>query len=259
MSALRMNMYSWHRVWRLAIFALGFTGFVTARAVVANAQTTDLTSPRPSTTTPQAYFQYSALTGSGNTVLATRVSAVTSAGKTIYWDVTLLFDVASDGTLTLDPSSPQIVPSPNLLTNHFLAGNYQGPSDDCGGGYLITITGPGVGSGGSTDWSLASSTGACAYMYPISASWYVGTYASNPLEARLKAAGISQTEYVDYSWGSGDSSTSPNNNWGTNTLMGFSQNGGSLTITSFTHNGVDSNLPQDVIVYNCISGACAAQ
>ena len=242
------SVNSCRRAVRLVAMTMTLGVFTAAQAVVAHAQSKADSQQQP-TTTPQAYFQYSALTGSGDTMLATRVPAIDSSGKTHYWDVTLLFDVDSSGNLTLAAGYPIITPSPNLLTSAFQAGNYVGPSTDCGGSFLTTISGPGVVSGGATEWSLAASSGACSTTYPTSADWYVGPYNSSPLLTRLKAAGISQTVYQAYGgWGTGSGYDS-GDNWGTNTLMAFSQDGGSITITSFTYNTKDSNTPRDTISY----------
>lgn len=58
---------------------------------------------------PYSLFQYSTLTGSGNTITATRVAVVTPGGNTIYKNVTLRFDVDPDGNLTLSPDHPQLL------------------------------------------------------------------------------------------------------------------------------------------------------
>jgi hypothetical protein len=250
MSVSYRDLYSWRRVARLAALMMALTFFVAAEAVVANAQTKDASAPQPAaTTTPQAEFQYSALTGSGDTVLATRVPAITSTGATIYWDVTLLFDVDENGNLTLDPAYPQIVKSPNLITGGFQAGNYVGPSTILGGQALITLSGPGVGPGGTTEWTLAASPGAASCTYPSTATWYVGSLASNPLSARLKKAGITSTAYSYGTGGSEDCYT----DWETDALLGFSQVGNTITIYTFSADGtIDYNTPKDQITYTLI-------
>jgi hypothetical protein len=250
MSVSHRNPYSWRQAARLATLMMALTFFVAAEAVVARAQSKDSASPQPTTsTTPEAEFQYSTITGSGNTVLATRVPAVNSTGQTVYWDVTLLFDVASDGSLTLDPAYPQIVQSPNLITSHFQPGNYVGPSNILGGQALITVSGPGVGPGGTTEWTLAASPGAASCTYPSTATWYVGSLASNPLSARLKKAGITSTAYSYGTGGSEDCYT----DWETDALLGFSQVGNTITIYTFSADGtIDYNTPKDQITYTLI-------
>lgn len=189
--------------------------------------------------------QYPNLTGSGNTITAEWVPVVTATG-TEYKNVTLLFDVDASGNLTLASGYPLVVPSPTPLVYAFQAGTYVGPSTINGGKNIITISGPGIRTGGTTEWSLAASTGASIYTYPSSASWYVGPISSSPLAARLKAAGITSNAYM---YGTGTSSCGCGDIWLTNSLLGFSQTNGALTIVSFTAGGKDFSVPQDQITY----------
>ncbi|MFN7992562.1 MAG: hypothetical protein U0Q18_03130 [Bryobacteraceae bacterium] len=198
-------------------------------------------------TPPYAEFQYSTLSGSGNTITATRLPVVATTGIK-YVNVVLQFDVAADGTLTLTPGYPQILPSPAQIISNFLAGNYVGPG---GTGYQTTVFGPGVTSGGATEWSLAGTT-SCAV--PATATWYVfgGAMTKNPLYQRLKNAGISAQTYAAYgAWGTtGDQACNAGANWRTGTLIALSQTGGGgLAILSFTDNGVDQSQPVDQITY----------
>lgn len=250
MSVSYRDLYSWRQAARLATLMMVLTFFVAAGAVVARAQSKDSASQQPTTsTTPEAEFQYSTLTGSGDTVLATRVPAIASTGATIYWDVTLLFDIDENGNLTLDPAYPQIVKSPNLITGNFVPGNYVGPSTVLNGEALITVAGPGVGPGGTTEWTLTTSPGAASCTYPSTATWYVGSLASNPLSARLKKAGITSTAYSYGTGGSEDCYT----DWETGALLGFSQVGNTITIYTFSADGtIDYNTPKDQITYTLI-------
>ena len=206
-----------------------------ASVVVAHAQTP-----------PYALFQYSTLTGTGNTITATWVPVVTSSGI-IYKDITLLFDVSAAGVLTLAPDYPQEVPSPSNLVSSFMAGNYAGPSTIYSGEMLVTISGPGVTVGGATEWSLAATKGAYVYTYPGSATWYVGPIASNPLAARLKAAGITST-----AWSYGVGSSDYGEPWQTNTLIGVSQIGNTITFVSFTNGAGDHSEPVDQVTYTLV-------
>lgn len=226
------NINSRRRAVRLAVFVLASAA---ACAVVAHAQTP-----------PYALFQYSTLTGSGNTVVATWVPVVTAKG-TIYKDITLLFDVDSAGNLTLAPGYPEVVASPALTVSSFKAGKYVGPSTILNGQATITVSGPGVTSGGATEWSLAAAPGAANCTYPTTFTWYVGSLATNPLAARLKAAGITSTAWY-YGVGTGVCY----NDWYTNILIGISQVGNTLTIVSFTNNTGDHNEPVDQITYTLV-------
>ena len=204
---------------------------------VARAQT-----PQP----PYALFEYSTLTGSGNTINATLVPVVTSSGQTIYVNLDLQFNVDSAGNLTITPGYPKFTPAPLIQTDSFVAGKYAGPSTIYGGNMLINVSGPGVTSGGATVWSLTAATGANGCTYPTTAMWYVGPLSSSPLAGRLNNAKITST-----AWSYGVSTSPCNNNgaWYTNSLIGISQVGNTITIVSFTRGGVDSNIPFDQVTY----------
>lgn len=202
---------------------------------VAHAQ-----SPQP----PYALFEYSTLTGSGNTITATEVPVVISPTQTIYVNLDLQFNVDSAGNLTLTPGYPKFTPAPLIMTDSFMAGKYVGPSTIYSGNMFVNVSGPGVTSGGATVWTLASATGAYVYTYPSSAMWYVGPLSSSPLAGRLNSAKITST-----AWSYGVGSSAAGGVWSTNTLIGVSQVGNTITIVSFTKNGVDANVPFDQITY----------
>ncbi len=192
---------------------------------------------------PYALFEYSTLTGSGNTITATWVPVVNSAGNTSYKNVTLLFDVDASGNLTIAPGYPKVIQTPPPLVTSFRAGKYVGPGDNST--WVVNVSGPGITTGGATEWSLAAAPGNNYYSYPMSATWYKGPIASNPLAARLKAAGITST-----AWSYGIAgSTCGCSQWLTDTLIGVSQTGNALTIVSFTSNSIDHSQPVDQITY----------
>jgi hypothetical protein len=202
--------------------------------------------------TPYALFQSSTLTGSGNVITAIRVPVVTSAGKVVYKDVTVQFDVDSAGDLTLTGGFPEVVASKTPLTSHFIAGNYGGPGSLAN--FLITVSGPGVAPGGATEWSLGTASGANSCTYPAMASWYVGSLSSSPIYSRLKAASITSTAW-SYGVGGlpdntacGDSYTYT---WNHGSLLGLSQTGNAITVASFTngYGNSDHNYPVDQITY----------
>jgi hypothetical protein len=211
------------------------------RATILIVSTAACTIAAHSQTPPYLLFQYSTLTSSGNAITATWVPVVTASG-TVYKDITLLFNLDSAGVLTLAPGYPAVVASPASLASSFKAGKYQGPGSMSN--YVMTINGPGITTGGATEWSLAAVPGVPYYSYPISATWYVGPITSNPLAARLKAAGITSTAW---SYGIANSACGCSQ-WLTNTLIGVSQTGNALTIVSFTSNG-DHSEPIDQITY----------
>jgi hypothetical protein len=214
---------------------------IAAQAFTLNAQEAAALNP------PYAQFTNSTLTSSVNTIVASWVPVVT-ATKTTYQNVTIVFNVDASGNLTIAPGYPQIVPAPSVIVSNFESGNYVGPSSVLGGNALITVSGPGVTSGGATEWSLAASTGANVCTYPTSATWYVGTLTNNPLYSRIKAAGITSTAWSYGIIGSGACSID-GGNFNTDALIGLSQIGNTITIVSFTTNGKDQSTPADLIPY----------
>ncbi len=220
------------RAARCAVFTL----LASVAAVSANAQTP-----------PYLEYQYATITGSGNTITVTRLPVVLSTG-TSYVNVVIEFDVAANGTITV-AGNPTVVAAPAQLINNFLAGSYKGPSVDSN--YDITVFGPGTTTGGATEWSLATATGANCYTTPSSATWYVfgGPMTKHPLYQTLKAAGITTATYQAYSWGTTGTQSCGGSPWASNSLIGLSQTGSALMIYSFTSNGTDQNQPAGEITY----------
>ncbi len=89
---------------------------------------------------------------------ATDVPVQTSTGSLVYKDVTIQFNAATNGNLTIAPGYPKVVPAIAPLLSHFVAGNYSGPPT-LATKLLVTVSGPGLGMGGATAWSLAAGKG----------------------------------------------------------------------------------------------------
>jgi hypothetical protein len=201
-------------------------------------------------TPPYALFQYSSLTGSGNTITATQVPLVIANGVTVYVNLTLQFAVDSNGIVTLVSGYPQEIPAPTIISSDFKSGTYAGPSTILNGGMIVTVAGPGVSDGGASHWTLSAGNGATSCTTPLSASWYVGPIASNILASRLAAAGITSTAY-SYGMASGPN-CNPSGILGSNwisALIGVSQVGNTLTLVSFTNGTTDYSTPQAQITY----------
>lgn len=245
MNAFCKSLYSWPRIARLATIVFVFGA---ACVVAGRAQAQDTASQKPATTTPEALFQDSTQTGTTNTINLNWLPVVKADGTVIYDDVVIQFDVAADGTLTVSAGYPVVVPSPRVLIDHFKAGNYVGPSNDTN--FLITVSGPGLAPGGATEWSLAASPGASGSTYPSEATWWCGPIKNSPYWKRIKAAGVPLQGFC-YGVGSGYDS---NYNWGTDSLLGFSQIGDTITISSFTHLNTDQPEPVDNIPYTYCNG-----
>jgi hypothetical protein len=249
MSAISQNSLKKCRVLWLTALILALS----ASASSVRAQDENDASAPATTFTPYAEVQYSTLTGSSNGITATLLPVVTSSGL-VYKDVTLGFAVNSSGNITLAPGYPKAVNSPTNLTADFKPGNYIGPSSVLNGKALITVSGPGVTTGGATEWSLQASPGAAVCTYPSSATWYVGPITSNPIYSRLKAAGITSAAYsygilggeVCYGY------------WEDGAIIGVSQTGNTITVVSFSYAGsYDFSTPRDQITYTLKSSAAA--
>jgi hypothetical protein len=246
MSVTRSNRY-WPALAAVSVLMLAASAKAQdaeGNAFEANAFETDAT-----TVTPYAPFQYSSLTGSNNTVTVSRVPVITSSG-TKYNDVTIQFTVSSTGVLALASGYPKVVASPTLITSGFVAGQYAGPPNVLSGKALINVSGPGVTTGNATEWTLVAASGSASTTYPCSATWYVGPLTSNPLYTRIKNAGITSTAYSYGVIGSAGCSAE-NNYWDPDTLIGLSQVGNTITISSYSFEGSgrDYNTPQDQITY----------
>ena len=223
----------------------GIVLFTAGVGTLAHAQTGAAPAPGPK-------FQYSSLTGTGNAITISRVPVVNSSGQNVYQDISLQFDSDSDGNLTLSAGFPVATPSPNLLVSTFQSGKYAGPRSAANGKASITVNGPGVVNGGSTAWSIASTSDADPCTYPVSATWYVGPIENNPMAARLKKVNITSTAWNFGVSGGGIAFScggSQNINWGNGAIIGVSQTGNTITIASFTNNGFDSASPVDQITY----------
>jgi hypothetical protein len=235
MTVLSSRICSWRRAARLATFPI-ILGAVWA--VGAQAQTP-----------PYALFQYSTISGSSNTITATQLPVVNASGVTTYQNVTLLFDVDSLGNLTLAPGYPTVLTPPRPLVSGFKAGTYVGPPTVLGGKATIIVSGPSVGPSGGTAWTLVAAAGADPCTFPSAAVWYdVASLANNLLATRLKNAGITST-FSSYGTG-GSQCNTDGNDWLQSSLLGFSQVGNTLTISSYTYEGIyDYGTPKDTIVY----------
>ncbi len=192
---------------------------------------------------PYALFQDSTLTSTTNTINVTQLPVVTSTG-TSYVNLVLVFNVSAEGILTVASGYPLQTPSPTPIDDGFEAGNYGQTSGAC---CQLEVSGPGVAQNGATVWSLSGIAGAPC-VNPNVATWYdVGTGIKNsPIYARLQKAGIKSTEYYQFGVGSGCGDDNP---WAANTLIGFSQTGNGLAISSFTNNGVDQSSPVATTTY----------
>ena len=207
--------------------------------------------------TPTIYVEDATITGAGDTVTTSRIPVQTSTGSIIYYDVTTVYGVTSKGVLSV--LSNTIAQSPNLIISNFQPGTYAAPSTY---DWTELLTGPGIASGGTTAWSFSVNGGkneSCGV--PTTATWYTGAISSNPYYPRIKAAGITTTDYggfgivgpareVCYNSSNNELSYYFGTENGRAALIGAAQTGSSLTISSFTDtSGKDHSAAVDTITF----------
>ncbi len=118
----------------------------------------------------------------------------------------------------------------------FVAGTYV---DSAGNSY--TVSGPGVGPGGATAWSIAANS-ADAGGAILSATWYTAAGSGNPEYPRLKAARINSND--GYSFGvTGGLVDGGVLSFYNGALVGAEQTGNGLVISSFSYSGTDKPTP----------------
>ena len=186
------------------------------------------------------YLQDSTIVGAGKTLTINRVPVVNN-GQTTYQDLPITLAVGANGLLAIS-GKPVATISPSLDAGNFVAGTYQGSTG--GDANLTALNGPGVTSGGATEWSLSlTSNGVCNDASTLcSATFYVGPVTSNPLYNRIKAAKITNT--TAYSFG-----LSGGGNFGNGNLLGFAQTGNSFTVVDFSDTSGDHSTPQNQFTY----------
>lgn len=213
-------MFCSNRFSRLALLLSCFTA---ALPIAAQTEAATATTLAPDL----AYFQDVVIVGSNNQISITRLP-VTANGKTYYWNLTLPFEVETNGEVTVGLMDR--VASPNLIVSAFKPGTYVGPSTILGGQAKIVVAGPGVWNGLYSEWTISAASGANGCTYPATGVFYdVSAITANPLYSRLKAAGITSN-----AWSYGIETGTCYYTWGGNGLIGVSQVGNTLTIASFT-------------------------
>ena len=228
---------------------------------------------------PGPHLQYATLNASPTTVYISRAPAVTAKGQTIYQDIELQFRSDDDGRLSLVEGFPTFALSPVFLLPSYRPGKYVGPRNIANGKAFMILTGPTPTGAGATAWASLAADDADSCAYPSSATWHVGPLQNSPVSNRLQQAGrfmYGRTRSFDSpncpgadkvgitstAWSYGVSGGDPKRecfttqnqhlNWQGGSLIGVSQAGDSLTIASFTRDGVDCSGPVDQITFTRI-------
>ena len=169
------------------------------------------------------YSQNATISANAATISGQYMPVVTS-GSASYYNFTTTITVDASGA----PSATTVFSrSPKLLFDGLQAGGYA-----IGGCCSATLSGPGIGSSGTTEWTWAANG------YPYDAAFYVGPVSGNPLSARIKKAAITTRDYSFGLSGSGGGNFAPG------CLLGIAQTGAALTIVSFSNSGCTQDFPE---------------
>lgn len=178
--------------------------------------------------TPTVYLQDAQIVGSGGTLTIMRLP-FNNGSKLVYKDVTIPFSVEA-GSIVI--GTPVVAKPPKLVTSGFVPGTYttSGGKADA----TATVTGPGVGVGGSTVWSMAAKAPDSGTPI-VGVQWTVGPLSDNPpAAAYLQGYGI--TPDPNYYYGIGQVYYS------NSTLLAFAQVGNTLNIRLYYNNNIHDNL-----------------
>jgi hypothetical protein len=191
--------------------------------------------------TPQIFAELGNTFGNGSTISAIRVPVRTATGAYVYKDITIYLTTDSLGDLTYATTIPGQVASAPLQTANITAGTYLDSSNTA---YGWLMSGPSSIGSGVGKWEITAATGEYAWCgYP--ATFYTGALTAIPIAARLKAAGIVDTEY---SYGIIGYGAACGGQWATGRLIGVSQTGTHVEMATFTTPaGVDQSTPYDRI------------
>lgn len=175
---------------------------------------------------PQVFLEELTIVGAGGTLAINQLQFTTPKNKVNCNNVTIRFSVGPTGQLVV--GTPDIDPCVTLQTNEFVPGTYailSSKNDN-----TITVTGPGVGVGGSTVWSLSLLSKANSGTFVISAEWTAGPLSDNPAaQAYLKSCKITPDPNASYGFG--------HPYFTANTLMAMEETAGGLAIQAY--NGCD--------------------
>jgi len=179
--------------------------------------------------------QTTTISGTGNIMRAYRVPTTDTAGVVKYYDITLTFQQDTTGKPILPAANAVVALSPVLLVGQFKAGKYR---DGYGNYYMVG--GPSAATNGRTSWSVSlikrcSKTN--CYADTLSGSWTTGPIAGHPIEATLKAQGITST---GFSWGAvsafsnyADTPIFRSNLINCSGAVGYAQSGNTLSINGY--------------------------
>ena len=202
-----------------------------------------------------AYLEQSGIAGVGKSISITRLPVPNSSGLVSYYDGLLILSVSSAGVPKLPAQS--FKPSPPLQTSTFVPGRYYVKYD--ANATQFGSLSQGVGSGGSTVWSLVMEQNPDGD-FPEQATWQTVSPAPD-IAARLAAAKVPSNS-PEYSYGItavGGSGYGPQAFVHNNGLMAAEQVNNTLTLVSYTnyYNQDVSTQAGSITLNLCADSACS--
>jgi len=172
--------------------------------------------------------QSASISGASGSIVATRVPVQIGSGAPRYFDVTITLTATSSGsTATGIKVTGTSTPSKVVQTSNFQAGTYIDSANN-----VYYVTGPGVGPGGATSWSLMAAPGdSCNSIAGL--TWYTGSGKTNPEWPRVSAAKIINPDEYSFGIAGGQDGCFASNDFYQGALVGVSQNGSGITVSSF--------------------------
>jgi hypothetical protein len=163
-----------------------------------------------------------------NRVNLNRVPVRGSTGAYKYFDIALVFNVAPNGTVTLNAAATKITASPSLAVGGFKPGLYTSSVDGQWCDYQVGSPGAVGGARTAGSLSLADGWSRCI----LSLDWVTGPVAGHPDQARLQEAGITTNAY---SWGivGGVGADFGVLGWEPGDIVGVVQTGNSLVVRNY--------------------------
>ena len=185
----------------------------------------------PGDPSPTTFLERAMIVGVGKNIHVIRVPTQDVDGNVKYLDLEITLNVNNTGVV--DAATVISAESPQLLTNAFVAGNYE----DVTGSQCVLATGVALEGRAALAFNCTGTP-----IGTINVSWYTGSIAGHPFELDLTGAGIDQIPgHENLSWGkvtfAGDRN-SAFNCFSTNNIIGANQVGNILTITNYASDNI---------------------
>ena len=180
---------------------------------------------------PTAFLERARIVGVEKNIYVTRVPTQDVTGAVKYLDLEITLNVNNEGMV--DAATVVSAESPQLLTNAFVAGNYE----EVNGSQCVLATGVALEGRTALAFNCTGNT-----TDTINVTWYTGPIAGHPFELDLTGAGIDQIPgHENLSWGKITfiaSISSAFDCFLANHIIGANQVGNILTITNYVSDNI---------------------